>query len=357
MMLDTVVKVFVPALASFALGIALTPFLTHYLYKWKAWKKKSGRTDFAGNAATVFNEIHKDKAVGTPRMGGIVIWGSVALTTLGISLIAFLTNSTAFTKLEFLSRNQTWLPFFTLLVGAVVGLFDDYLEIRPTLDRFSSGLSLSIRLILVSCVALFVGWWFYDKLDVVAVGIPFSDDLYLGWLIVPLFVLITLLIYAGGVIDGIDGLAGGVFAAIFTAYASIAFNQGQFDLSAFSAAIAGGLLAFLWFNIPPARFYMTETGSMALTLTLVVVAFMTDTLGEGKGLSALFIIALPLIVTAASSFIQVVSKKYRGKKIFRVAPLHHHFEAIGWPPYKVVMRYWIISLMCAVLGMTLAAIS
>lgn len=356
-MLDSIVKVFVPALASFAIGIAITPFLTHYLYKWKAWKKKSGRTDFAGNAATVFNEIHKDKAIGTPRMGGIVIWGSVALTTLGISFIALVSDSPTFQKLEFLSRNQTWLPFFTLIVGAIVGFLDDYLEIRPTMDRFSSGLSLSIRLFLVSVVSLFVGWWFYTKLDVQSIGVPFNGEFTLGWLIVPLFVVVTLIIYAGGVIDGIDGLAGGVFAAIFTAYASIAFNQGQFDLAAFSAAIAGGLLAFLWFNIPPARFYMTETGSMALTLTLVVVAFMTDTLGDGKGLSALPVIALPLIVTAASSFFQVLSKKYRGKKIFLVAPLHHHFEALGWPSYKVVMRYWIISLMCAVLGMTLAAVS
>lgn len=354
---DTILKVFVPALAAFAIGIALTPFLTHYLYKWKAWKKKAGRTDFAGNAATVFNEIHKDKAVGTPRMGGIVIWGSVSLTTLGISLLAWITESATFTKLEFLSRNQTWIPFFTLIAGAFVGLCDDYLEIRPTLDRFSSGLSLSIRLLLVSGLALFVGWWFYDKLDVQSIGIPFGNELTLGWLIVPLFVLVTIVIYAGGVIDGIDGLAGGVFTAIFAAYASIAFNQGLFDLAAFCAAVAGALLAFLWFNIPPARFYMTETGSMALTLTLVVVAFMTDTLGEGKGLSALIIIALPLLVTAASSLIQVLSKKYIGKKVFRVAPLHHHFEALGWPPQKVVMRYWVISLVCAVLGMTFAAIS
>ncbi len=357
MMPDAIIKVFAPALASFAIGIALTPFLTHYLYKWKAWKKKSGRTDFQGNEATIFNQIHKDKAVGTPRMGGIVIWGSVAITTLSISAIAMFTESPAFEKIEFLSRHQTWIPFFTLIAGAIVGLCDDYLEIRPTMDRFSSGLSLSIRLALVSLLSLFVGWWFYDKLDVQSISIPFGSELTIGWLIIPLFVFVTIVVYAGGVIDGIDGLAGGVFTAIFAAYASVAFNQGLYDLAALCAAIAGALLAFLWFNIPPARFYMTETGSMALTLTLVVVAFMTDTLGEGKGLSALAIIALPLLVTAASSLIQVLSKKYFGKKVFRVAPLHHHFEALGWPPQKVVMRYWVISLVCAVLGMTFAAIA
>ena len=113
-------------------------------------------------------------------------------------------------------------------------------------------------------------------------------------------------------------------------------------------------MAFLWFNIPPARFWMTETGTMGLTMTLAVIAFLTDTPGDGYGIVALPIIAFPLVVTVASNILQIASKKFRGKKILRIAPLHHHFEAIGWPSYKVTMRYWIISVICAIVGMTVA---
>ncbi len=182
----------------------------------------------------------------------------------------------------------------------------------------------------------------------------YNGFLNLGLLFIPFFILVTAALYAGGVIDGIDGLAGGVFAAIFSAYGIIAFYQDQINLAAFCAMIVGGLLAFLWFNVPPARFYMTETGTMGLTVTLAVVAFMTDSLGGGHGVSVLPIIAFPLVITVGSNLIQVFSKKFRGKKVFLVAPLHHHFEAIGWPGYKVTMRYWILGLMFALLGVIFA---
>src|SRR6185503_16769708 len=117
-----------------------------------------------------------------------------------------------------------------------------------------------------------------------SISFPFSaGPIDLGVLFVPFFVAVALFIYAGGVIDGIDGLAGGIFAAMFSAYAGIAFFQAQLDIAGLCAAIAGGLLAFLWFNIPPARFYLSETGTMGLTLTLVVIAFLTDVLGGGRG--------------------------------------------------------------------------
>jgi len=158
------------------------------------------------------------------------------------------------------------------------------------------------------------------------------------------------------VIDGLDGLSGGVFATVYAAYAVVAFSLHQVDLAAFCAAITGGILAFLWFNIPPARFYMSETGSMALTITLAVVAFMTDNLGGGLGLFVFPIIAAPLVITALSSILQIASKKFRKKKIFIAAPIHHHFEAIGWPSYKVVMRFWIFSVISAILGIIVALV-
>jgi len=355
MILD-VVKVFIPAIMAFAVGIAITPIVSHYLYTHRAWKKKSGKLAFDGREAVVFNALHKEREVNTPRMGGIVVWGSVLITVLLLSMLEFFFAVPIFDKLNFLSRNQTWIPLFLLFAGSLIGLADDVLEVKNR-DGFSRGLSLRIRLVAVGALALAAGWWFYEKLDVVAIGLPFHAPLEIGWLVIPLFILLTLFIYASGVIDGIDGLAGGVFATIFAAYAGIAFFQNQIDLAAFSAAVSAATLAFLWFNIPPARFYMSETGTMGLTLALTATAFMTDTLGGGHGFLALGIVAFPLVATVASNILQVASKRFRrGKKIFKVAPLHHHFEAIGWPSYKVVMRYWVLSIMFAMLGIAFALV-
>ena len=346
-----VVKVFTPALIAFFLGMSLTPFLTYHLYKHKVWKKKVGKVTLDGKVAEEFNKLHGSEEISTPRMGGIIIWVSVLLTTIGITFFTkFFGDSSSINKLDFLSRNQTWIPMATLLVGSFVGFIDDLFDLRE------DGKVLKLRYRLASIIALssFIGWWFFVKLDITSVGIPFSTPLEIGWLIIPLFVLTSLALYASGVIDGIDGLSGGVFIAIFSSYGIIAFSQGQIDLAAFSATIVGALLAFLWFNIPPARFYMTDTGTMGLTLTIAVLAFMTDTLGGGIGIAVLPIIGGILVVTVLSDILQVLSKKFLGKKLFRIAPIHHHFEAMGWPPHKVTMRFWIIGAVLAMIGTILA---
>lgn len=346
-----IVKVIIPAAVAFIAGIAITPILTHYLYKYKAWKKSPGKTALDGEEAIEFNKLHKDNESKTPRMGGVVIWGSVFITTAAIWLISLLFPNETTEKLDFLSRNQTWVPFFTLMVGSLVGLLNDFFDITRSDGK---GLQLKHRLLIVSAIALSVGWWFYSKLDIDSIGIPFDGDLTLGVFIIPAFVLVTVALYASGVIDGIDGLSGGVFAIIFMAYSGIAFYQQQIDLAALSATIVGATLAFLWFNAPPARFYMTETGTMGLTLTLAVIAFMTDSLGGGNGVMVLPIIAFPLVITVLSNILQVVSKKFRGKKLFLVAPIHHHFEAKGWTGPKVVMRFWIIGIISALIGTIIA---
>lgn len=355
MITANIVKVFIPATASFAIGILCAPLLTHYLFKYKVWKKTTGKTALDGTRAVEFEKLratlHAGTETKTPRMGGILIWASVAIVTLSLWGGAELFSFQSIDKLDFLSRSQTWIPFVVLLAGALMGFINDLLDVQPGGER---GIRLRTRLLFVSLVSGLVGAWFYLKLGMTAIGLPGGALLMLGWGIIPVFILISLGIYAGGVIDGIDGLSGGVFGAAFMAYAGIAYFQGQYDLAAFSATITGAILAFLWFNIPPARFWMTETGTMGLTLTLVVIAFMTDTLAGGYGVAALPIIAFPLVLTVASNVIQVASKKLRGKKVFRIAPLHHHLEAIGWPSYKVTMRYWIIAIVCAIIGMTIA---
>ncbi len=348
----TVLKVLLPATLAFIVGIATTPFLTHYLYKYKVWKKTGGKTAIGGTEAVEFNRLKGAGEVKTPRMGGIVIWGSV-LITLGILYIAHMfAPESSFGSLHFLSRAQTWLPVAAMVVGALVGFLNDYYDVTHT----TRSLSIKIRLGIITILSGSIGWWFFAKLGVTEVGIPFFDPLYLGILIVPFFVILTMGVYASGVIDGIDGLSGGVFTSVFLGYSGVAYLQSQYDLAALSATIAGATLAFLWFNVPPARFWMTETGSMALTLALAVIMMMSDRLGGGYGVSLFLIIGLPLWLTVLSNVLQITAKKTLKRKLFRIAPLHHHFEAIGWSSEKVTMRYWIISAICAMVGMTFAAV-
>ncbi|HYF13210.1 MAG TPA: hypothetical protein VD928_02860, partial [Candidatus Paceibacterota bacterium] len=290
-----VLRIFMPAVITFLFGIGFTPFLTYFLYTYKFWKPKAGKVALDGAPAEVFNQLHQTKEVGTPRAGGILVWGSVLLTA-GLLWALAQGYPEAFSDLAFISREQTWLPFVAFLIGSMVGLIDDIYEVRG-----KGGLRLRVRLLVVAAVALFCGWWFYAKLDVSAISFPIiPGPLELGILFVPFFVLVALALYAGGVIDGIDGLAGGVYASIFGAYAGIAFFQDQYNIAAFCGAILGGLLAFLWFNIPPARFYLSETGTMGLTLALTAVVFLTDLHGEGRGVTVLPIIAFPLVITVIS---------------------------------------------------------
>jgi len=353
-MIINVVKVFAPATFAFFVGLALTPFLTHYLYKYKLWKKRAGKIAPDGRATPIFNQLHETREVGTPRFGGIIIWTSTLVAVLGFWFWAKMFPSDLTLKLNFLSRNQTWLPLFTLIVGSLVGLVDDILEIwRSTSIKITpnGGLAFKKRLILVTILGSLGAWWFYYKLGLSTIEVPFLGEFAIGWLIIPFFIAVMIFLFSSSVIDGLDGLAGGVMAIIFGAYAGIAFFQNQIDLAAFSAVITGSILAFLWFNIPPARFYMSETGILGLTTTLTVLAFLTESV------LVLPMIAFPLFATVASNVIQLWSKKYRGgRKVFLIAPLHHHFEALGWSPAKVVMRYWVIGVIAAVMGMIIVLV-
>ncbi len=344
-------RVLIPFILAFAVGIIFAPLLTDQLYHYKAWKKKAGKGKGIGdsNGTPIFDMLHKEREVSTPRMGGLLVWGSVVLTAVGLGGLGMIFGF-PLALLNFVNRGQTWLPLTALITGGGVGLIDDVLEIT----RSQGGLSLRWRLLVVAIFSAFAGWWFYEKLGVSSIGIPFFGQLQMGLFFIPFFMLVTLALYASGVIDGIDGLAGGVFAIIFMAYAGIAYAQSQVALAGFSATVAGGTLAFLWFNIPPARFYLSETGSMALTLALAVTAFSADALGHGVGVSVLPIIALPLTLTVLTNMLQVFWKKVFKKKLFRIAPVHHHFETMGWPPYKVTMRYWIITIMAGIFGIALA---
>ncbi len=347
----TLLTTLAPAIASFMVGMIITPVITHFLFHFKIWKKQGGKQALGGHEASEFNRLKGEDETKTPRMGGLVIWGSVVIVTLGGFVISELLGETG-SSFSFLSRSQTWIPFSALVVGAVIGFLNDFYDVA----HGGKGLSLSIRLTLITLLSGGIGWWFYTKLGVTTINLPFGEALTLGWLIIPFYIVLTIALYASGVIDGIDGLSGGVFASVFAAYTGVALLNGQFELASFSAAIVGAILAFLWFNIPPARFWMTETGSMGLTLSLASIVFMTDALGGGNGIILLPLIGLPLLATVTSNVLQISYRQLYRKKLFRIAPLHHHFEAIGWPAYKVTMRYWLISVVCAVIGVIIATL-
>ena len=346
-------KIFLPAIISFIIGILLTPLATHYFYKYKMWRRSS-RIDNISNKENGFASIHDDKSeTSTPRTGGMIIWISVILTLGVVWFIDTILQNNFTNKLYFISRSQTLLPFFTLIVASLIGLGDDFLQIfahgkwstDPIILRY-------IKIGIILLLGLIIGLWFYVKLGVSELYIPWYGFINLGYLFIPFFILVMLALWSSSVIDGVDGLSGGVLASIFTAYTLIAYFNGQTDIATFCAVITGGILAFLWFNIPPARFYMGETGMIGLTVTLSVIAFMTDTV------LLLPIIAFPLFITSLSNVIQMLSRKFRhGKKVFLFAPLHHHFEAKGWPKYKVTMRYWIVGIITSIIGVIISILS
>ncbi len=342
-----IIKILVLATTASILAVVWCPLLTHFLYKYKLWKKEARTKAISGEPASVFYQLHKERETKAPRFGGLLIW---VTTVLVIFLFYFLfktSNNLWIQKLNFLSRGQTWLPLFTLVVASLVGFSDDILQIFGKGKYIGGGMTLTRRLLIVILIGAIGASWFYFKLDWDNIHVPLVGDFSIGLWFVPLFILTMLACWSGGIIDGLDGLAGGVFAAIFGAFTIIAISQGKVDLASFCAVIFGTLLAFLWFNIPPARFYMGETGILGLTTTLAVVAFLTDSV------VVLPIIGGLLVVESGSTILQLLSKKFFKKKIFLCAPIHHHLEAKGWPSYKITMRFWIIGIVLAIIGVAI----
>src|SRR3990167_9528471 len=295
-MLLNLVKIFLPMVLAFLMGLFVTPFMTHFFYKYKMWKKYSRN----GVTLTEFQKIHNEnEELKTPRMGGIIIWISILFSTLIFYLISILFPSITTEKINFLSKDQTLIPLLVLLFGSFLGLWDDFVQIYGKGKMAHDDASWrKWKVFLVFSISFLIGIWFYYKLGMVSVHIPFGGDFNLGILIIPFFIIVALATFSGAVIDGLDGLSGGVLASIFGAYTVIAYANNQIDIATFSGVLTGATLAFLWFNIPPARFYMGETGMIGLTVTLATLAFLTDTV------LILPVIAMPLVVTTLSDIIQ-----------------------------------------------------
>ncbi len=335
-----IVKILFFSALAFIFTIIVAPLLTHYLYKYKLGKKirNAGETP-------IFSGLHAHKE-GTPTMGGVLIWGTVLVFIFGFSLLSDFFPDTIFQHLNFLSRSETLLPLGALVITALIGLVDDWLDVRGKGVLGGGGLKLRHRLLIYTLIAIAGALWFYFKLDWTVFHVPFFGNFEIGAWYIPIFIFIIVATsFSVNETDGLDGLAGGTLLISFAAYGIIAFLLGRFELATFCGVIIGALLAFLWFNIPPARFYMGDTGSMSLGVTLGIIAMMTN--------NSLLLIPIGVIflLESLSVIIQLSSKKFRGKKVFLSAPIHHHFQAIGWSEAKVVMRFWVIAAIGAATGL------
>ena len=319
------------------MAFSATPILTHFLFKYRLGKQI--RTE----GAPIFAKIHSGKE-GTPTMGGILIWSTVLILALGFWFLSLFFDG-IFSKLNFLSRSQTFLPLGALIFAAILGFIDDLLGIFRIGPK-GGGLSMKRKIFLYTLIAAVCAYWFYFKLEWDIFYVPFLGNFSVGIWYLPIFVfIIVATAFSANETDGLDGLAGGVLLFAFAALGALAFTQEHYDLAAFTGVIIGALLAFLWFNIYPARFFMGDTGAMSLGVTLGIVAMLTN------AAMLLPLIAFVLVFESGSVIIQVLSKKFRGKKIFLSTQIHHHFEAMGWPETKVTMRFWIISAVTAAIGL------
>ncbi|TAK89781.1 phospho-N-acetylmuramoyl-pentapeptide-transferase [Patescibacteria group bacterium] len=327
----SITRIATVALAGFVVSMLLTPIYTRVAYKYKWWKQVRDTTT-TGEKAPIFYKLHAAKHKRhIPTMGGLVIIAAIALVTVVFNL----------------DRNQTYLPLAVLVAAGAVGLLDDWINIRGS-GTGVAGLRSKIKFSLILAVAIMAALYFYYVLGYNLIHVPGVGDFDIAWLYVPLLAfVIVATANAVNITDGLDGLSGGLLSTAFGAYAIIAYFQGSYGIAGFCATVVGVMLTYTWFNIFPARFFMGDSGSFALGTTLGVVAALTN---------AIFILPIiggVFVIEGGSSAIQILSKKIRKKKIFLSAPIHHHFEAIGWPETKVTMRFWVIGQILAAVGLIL----
>lgn len=322
------------SLGSFLLAMFLTPIYTHFAYKYKFWKKQK-KTAIDGKALPVMTKLHEHKFKRVfPTMAGII-------GVITVAVVTYVCNW---------DRGQTWLPLFGFLGGSFVGLIDDMINVFGD-GHGAAGLRAPVKFAMITAVGLLLGWYFAVKLGWSSIHIPFVGEWILPWWVMMAVFGFAVVATSNAVniSDGLDGLAGGICMLAYGAFGVIAMFQGQWMLFGFCMTVVGWLLSYVWFNVPPARFMMGDVGSFALGAGLGAVAMMTNSF------FLLPIIGGLLVVEAGSSLLQMVSKKFFKRKIFISAPIHHHLEAKGWGEAKIVMRFWVIAGVLALVGVFLAA--
>lgn len=324
------VRILLLGFVSFAVSMLITPIYTNVAYRHQWWKKQRTAA-WSGGEATVYHKLHEAKHKrNIPTMAGLIFVITITLVTIFGDL----------------SRPQTWLPLAGLVGAAIIGLFDDAMNIRSS-GTGVAGMSAKLKFGLYSLVVLLGGWWFYAKLGVHSIYLPWIHNWHIGIFVIAVFWLVVIsTAISVNFTDGLDGLAGGLLASSFMAYTVIAMLEHKFALASFCLITVGALLSYTWFNIYPARFFMGDVGAFALGTALGIIALQTNTV------YVLPVLGVIYVVETGSVIINRLSRKLRnGRKVFRSSPIHHHFEAIGWPETKVTMRFWILGQVASVLGL------
>ena len=269
---------------------------------------------------------HFGKA-GTPTMGGMLV----------VAVVLFLAMALR------IEDTSTLTPMLSLMGVGILGAIDDFVNIRTGV-----GMRGRWKLVWQTAVALLAAFYIQRHFELDELNIPFVEEpIFIGAFAFILFVAFVIVGTSNAVnlTDGLDGLAGGVLIFSFVAYLLIAANQdGQANLAVFCALVIGALMGFLWFNVHPAQIFMGDSGALSLGATLAVVATITGQL------PLLSIVGIVFVAVIMSVVLQVGSFKLRGRRIFRIAPLHHHLELIGWAEEKITLRFWIVAALAGLLG-------
>ncbi|WP_099352337.1 phospho-N-acetylmuramoyl-pentapeptide-transferase [Fredinandcohnia onubensis] len=304
----------------FIISVILSPIFIPFLRRLK----------FGQSIREEGPKSHQKKS-GTPTMGGIIILVSILLTTLLVS-----------NRLGELSVTTYLLLFVTIGYG-VLGFLDDFIKV--VLKR---NLGLTSRQKLFGQIVIAIIFYFIFKQNnfSTAISIPGTDFEFDLKLLYVLLLIVWLVGFSNAVnlTDGLDGLVSGTAAIAFGAFAVLAWNQAQYDVAIFCVAVVGAVLGFLVFNANPAKVFMGDTGSLALGGAIATVAIML------KLEILLLLIGGVFVIETLSVIIQVISFKTTGRRVFRMSPLHHHYELVGWSEWRVVVTFWTVGLLCAILG-------
>lgn len=355
-------------MAACGFSFVLAPLLTKLLYKYKVTR----RSDFD---FTLYGD--RQVKVGTPMMGGLLV-------IITVTLITVLFNW---------SRKYTYVPMGVMGIAALLGATDDLLNIFGSKRRLRTlkqtltlikvhnkwymrlwhtitlpwavfkrmthmlgshpgrGVQVHEKLLLQFVAGAVAAWWVYTKLDPRwhILEIPFDGYINAGWLIVPIIILFVMFTAnAVNIADGLDGLAGGSLLITFSGLTILSWIEGRTAFTPLNATVAGALLAYTYFNVKPARFQMGDVGSLGLGALLAINMIAIE--------KTLFIPIFGFIfyIETFSVILQILSRRLLGKRLFKMAPLHHHFEFKGWSEEKIVMRFWIIHALFVVMGIWMA---
>lgn len=356
------------SLLSCVLAFILSPILIKVLYRFQIFKGHKKELEI------IASQRAKDN---TPTMGGLLIIVVVAVITYFLNW----------------SRSYTWVPIGVMLLSALLGAVDDLLnifgierrsrklkqiftlirvhkELKMRLwylftlpwsifkrlsvwigSRSSKGIHVHEKLLLQFAAGSITAWWIYDKLGAAwhYIYLPFSIDIYAGLMIIPFIILIVMFTAnAVNFADGMDGLAGGMLISSFSALTLLSWINGFGEIAILNATVVGALVTYTYFNIKPARFIMGDIGSLGLG-----ALFAVNTIAIGE-IGSIFFLGFVFYIEALSVLIQIVGKYIFGKKIFLMAPIHHHFEIKGWSEEKTIMRFWIMHFIFVVFGIWLA---